>query len=127
MVEGGNVPFKKERFSIILKNRIFKTMKAYKLLRLKKDGNITSLFINKKQNLPVGEWMKAYNYPTKGFQIRQGWHCTRKRNAPHLSQKGRVWAEVEIADFVTLYRPKCQGGVWYLAASMKINKIFGVK
>ena len=98
-------------------------MKTYKLFRLKKNGDITSLFINKQRVLKVGEWMHADNYPTKGFQERMGWHSLKKKSAPHLSKNGRIWAEVEIDDYKEFTRPKSQGGIWFLSNKMKINKV----
>lgn len=47
-------------------------MKAYKLLRKLSDGNLYPLFIHKTYSTPIGEWMKAECYPTKGFAIRKG-------------------------------------------------------
>jgi hypothetical protein len=95
-------------------------MIAYKLFRVKANGAITSLFINKTRELPIGEWLSSDSYPTKGFAVRPGWHCTAKPEAPHLSLKGRVWAKVEIEDFCRIERPASQGGTWYLAKRMKI-------
>jgi hypothetical protein len=43
--------------------------------------------------------------------------------APHLTEKGRVWVELEMKDFTEFARPKLQGGMWYLADSIRINKI----
>lgn len=96
------------------------TMRAYKLFRRLKNGEITSLFINKKRKLPLGEWLEAECHPTAGYTIRPSWHCTANPIAPHLSQKGRVWAEVEIEDYQELKRPESQGGLWYLAKRMRI-------
>lgn len=98
-------------------------MKAYKLFRLKKNGAITSLFINKSIELPIGEWILAHNYPTKGFQVRKGWHSMKKKSAPHLSKKGRIWCEVEILEYQEFKRPKSQGGQWYLSSLLKIKKV----
>ena len=98
-------------------------MIAYKLCRLLKNGEITSLFINKKNRLPIGEWMKAENYPTKGFKERPFWHCTGKMDAPHLSKKNRVWCKVEIEDWEEFNRPDSQGGKWYLANRIKIIEL----
>lgn len=50
-------------------------MKAYKLLRKLKDGNLYPLFINKTIQTPFNVWMQAKCYPTKGFAVRKGWHC----------------------------------------------------
>ena len=97
-------------------------MKAYKLFRVLKNGEITPLFINKSKKLPIGEWMPSENHPTKGYKERQGWHCTTKPSVPHLSNKGRAWYEIEIADFTEEIRPEPQGGLWYLAHNMKIIK-----
>ena len=40
-------------------------MKAYKLLRKLKDGNLYPLFIHKTYATPFNEWMQAECYPTK--------------------------------------------------------------
>jgi hypothetical protein len=61
--------------------------------------------------MPVGEWLKAGNFPTKGFAARPGYHIGQICSAPWLmsadgtykSQRSkywrRVWAEVEyVAD-----------------------------
>ena len=95
-------------------------MIAYKLFRQLKDGNVTSLFINKKRRLPIGEWMDAEPYPTKNYKFRPYWHCTSQPEAPHLTEKGRVWLLVEMEDFIEMQRPENQGGMWYLAKKMKI-------
>ena len=98
-------------------------MTAYKLFRLKSNGSITSLFINKSAELPINKWMKASFYPTKGFKERFGWHSLIHKEAPHLSKNKRVWAEVEIKDFSEFERPASQGGKWFLSKYLKINKI----
>mgnify|MGYP001189148448 CR=1 FL=1 len=95
-------------------------MIAYKLFRKLKNGEITSLFINKSRRLPFNKWMDAESYPTKGFKIRPFWHCTCKPEAPHLSMRGRVWLRVEMEDFEEFNRPKSQGGKWYLAKRIRI-------
>jgi hypothetical protein len=95
-------------------------MIAYKLFRELKSGEITPLFINKTKRLPLNEWMDAECHPTKGFAIRPFWHCTSTPNAPHLSEKNRIWLKVEIEDYTEFIRPDNQGGKWYLAGKMKI-------
>jgi len=98
---------------------------AYKLFRKTRDNRITSLFINKTRNLPIGIWMEAHNHPTKGFAERPGWHCTAEPRAPHLKMKlksgeVRVWKKVMIEDYTEFRRPDNQGGLWYLAKRMMI-------
>jgi hypothetical protein len=100
-------------------------MIAYKLVRKMKDGQLSPLFINKKSRLPLNEWMKSENHPTKGFKERQGWHCTLRAIAPHLKVDGvvgknRVWVQVEVEDYELYDRPESQGGTWVLADKMKI-------
>jgi len=97
-------------------------MKAYKLFRKMKDGQLAPLFINKTSRIPLNKWIDAENCPTKGFAVRKGWHCTLIKSAPHLSKIGRVWAEVEIEDFEYYNRPESQGGTWVLAQKMIIIK-----
>lgn len=98
-------------------------MLVYKLLRKRKDGSLGPLFINAKLRIPVGEWLEAEEHPTRGYAFRPGWHCTAEPKAPHLSEKGRVWAKVEIRDFTEMRRPASQGGLWYLANQMKVVKV----
>lgn len=102
-------------------------MKAYKLLRQRKDGSLGPLFINARQRIPIGKWLKAETHHRRnGFAYRPGWHCTFEPHAPHLSTKGRVWCEVEILDFATYKRPESQGGKWGLAKKMKVKKILHI-
>lgn len=99
-------------------------IKAYKLFRLRKNGTLGPLFINKKQVLPLNEWMTAEDHPTKGYAHRPGWHCLMNKEAPHLTTKGRVWALVVITESKEIERPESQGGSWYLANKMKIVHVY---
>lgn len=98
-------------------------MIAYKLCRRLKNGNIRSLFINKKIDLPFNIWLNAECHPTKGFKERPFWHCTSKPEAPHLSEKNRVWVKIEMENFEEFQRPESQGGLWYLAKRIKLIEI----
>ena len=93
---------------------------VYKLLRVRKDGSIGPLFINRKQRIPINKWLVAEDHPTKGYAHRKGWHCTAQPIAPHLSKKGRRWYQVLICDYVECVRPQSQGGLWFLAQQMKV-------
>ena len=95
-------------------------MIAYKLVRQRKDGTLGSLFINRKDVLQKDVWLTAKPYPTKGFAVRPGWHCTKFPEAPHLSMNGRVWVKVDIEEFKEFKRPESQGGIWFIANRMKI-------
>ena len=94
-------------------------MIAYKLVRKLKSGKLTPLFINKTQGIEFDKWYKSECHPTKGFAVRQGWHCTSKPEAPHLSKKGRVWLKVEIEEYTEFKRPESQGGLWFLADKIR--------
>jgi hypothetical protein len=104
-------------------------MKAYKLFRLRGDGSLGPLFINRKQRIKIGESYPMEDHPTKGFAHRPGWHCTNQPVAPHLkmnlkSGEKRVWAEVEIPATSTPHpRPPSQGGMWYLAPSLTVTEL----
>jgi hypothetical protein len=98
-------------------------MLAYKLCRVKKNGDITPLFINKSKVLPFNEWMEAECHPTNGYKVRPFWHCTSEPVAPHLSEKGRVWIKLEIEEFEEFKRPTNQGGLWFLAKRIKLIEI----
>ena len=98
-------------------------MLAYKLCRILKNGEITSLFINKKKRLVFNEWLEGENYPTKGFAVRPFWHCTSEPIAPHLSEKNRVWVVVFMDEYSEYLRPESQGGKWFLAKRIKLIEI----
>lgn len=98
-------------------------MIAFKLLRVRKDGSIGPLFINKKQRIPVGQWLQAEAHRTKGYAFRPGWHCCAKKSAPHLTEKGRVWCRVELDGVKEMHRPECQGGLWFLAQRMRVLEV----
>lgn len=95
-------------------------MLCYKLLRLRKNGTLGSLFIDRKGIIPTGVWLKAKAVRTRGYAFRPGWHCCAEPLAPHLSKKGRVWCVVDIRDYSEVKRPQSQGGLWYLADRMKL-------
>lgn len=98
-------------------------MIAYKLFKQRADGSIGPLFINARQRVPVGEWLEAEDHPKKGFAHRPGWHAGESAGPCHLSEKGRVWAKVEIKDFYEFPRPKNQGGKWFIAKHLKVLEI----
>lgn len=98
-------------------------MIAYKLFRVRKDGSLGPLFINQRQRIKFDTWLKAEDYPTKGFAHRPGWHCGKEPVAPHLSEQGRVWCRVEIKDYTPFLRPKHQGGEWLIAQQMKVLEV----
>jgi len=103
-------------------------MVAYKLMRLKKDGNLGSLFIERKADIPKHEWLTAEFNPNKNFAPRKGWHCTFTPNAPHLKEElangeKRVWVKVEVQDWEKYDRPESQGGAWILANKMMVLEV----
>lgn len=103
-------------------------MTAYKLMRLGKDGGVYPLFINRKERTRFNEILKAECYPTKGFAVRQGWHCCFTPYAPHLKEtlssgEERVWVEVKVRNWKSYDRPESQGGAWILAQEMVVIKI----
>lgn len=102
-----------------------KTIIAYKLFRVRKDGTIGPLFINRPLVVVPGERMEAESHPTKGFALRPGGHCTLAPVAPHLktdlkSGEIRKWYKVEVQGITTFQRPESQGGTWVLAKRLRV-------
>lgn len=95
-------------------------MIGYKLFRVRRDGSIGPLFINRNQRIVIGTKLEAEDHKTKGYAHRPGWHVCSTQSAPHLSKAGRKWFKVEISDYQTLTRPASQGGTWYLAKFMTV-------
>lgn len=103
-------------------------MRAYKLMAVRRDGTLGPLFINRRQVIPIGEWLPAEDHPTVGFARRPGWHCTPTTDT-HLApsakgHKRRVWAEVEIGEHTT-HEYTCRGKVtpWLLANAMRVIRV----
>lgn len=93
---------------------------GYKLFRKRRDGSYGPLFINARQKLVPGVVYIEEDKPTKGFAHRPGWHVCRTPEAPHLSEKGRVWCKVRFTVKAEIHRPEHQGGLWYLGSTMEI-------
>lgn len=94
-------------------------MRGYKLFRKMRDG-YAPLFINKRQRLHPGVTYPHGDHRTKGFAHRPGWHVCSERRAPHLTERGRVWCEVEFTPMARIDRPDSQGGVWFLGSDIRI-------
>lgn len=101
------------------------SLTGYKLLRRRKDGSLGPLFINVRQRIPVGVWLRAEAHRTKGYAYRPGWHCTLRPHAPHLRTTGpdRVWCLVSLVGVKTYDRPESQGGTWLLARRMRVEEV----
>lgn len=96
-------------------------MYAFKLLRVRADGTLGSLFINRKAVLRRDTWMTARpQRAPKGFAKRFGWHACIQPHAPHLSKRGRAWYLVELRGVTRQKRPAAQGDVWLTAKRMRI-------
>ena len=98
-------------------------VEGYKLFRLRKDGSLGPLFINRRRRVEKGVWLDAEDHPTKGYAHRPGWHATLEKSAPHLSEKDRVWCKVLLRNPKTFNRPQSQGGTWILADGLKVVEI----
>ena len=99
-------------------------MIAYKMFRVRKDGTLGSLFIDRKRVLPPNVWLRSEKHPTQGYAYRPGWHCLDRPVAPHLKLlKNRVWAEVEVRSVTVISRPLIQGTRWVLASRMRIKRV----
>lgn len=91
-------------------------MKAYKLLRIKKDGKLYPLYVNTETSTPIGKWIEAECGELKSngkvksklgdLAFRPGFHLSNLPYAPHIGRKGEsgniefmnedhVWCECE--------------------------------
>ena len=96
---------------------------AYKLVRVRKNGTLGPLFFDRKLVVPMHEWLTAKALHQKGFAFRPGWHCCSTPVAPHLSKTDRVWIQVSIKGAKKHQRPVAQGGLWYTAKQMRVEKV----
>jgi hypothetical protein len=93
---------------------------GYKLFRVRKNGTLGSLFIDRKGIIEFCKWLKARAVRTPGFAFRPGWHACSALCAPHLSTKGRRWFRVHLRGVQRHERPASQGGLWYTAKQMYV-------
>ena len=103
-----------------------KIVKGFKLLRVRANGTLGPLFINRKQVIPIGKWLPAEDHPTAGYQHRPGWHAAPRPFAPHLSTRGRVWCQVSLRGVEKIKLPAIQGGWWYLAKEMRVDYVVSI-
>lgn len=111
-------------------------MKAYKKVRVLKDGQYYPLFIDNKKPFVFGEWQHSEFHPKNGFAPRSigtdesgnelgGWHSCPKPEASWIadelkSGEKRVWMECEIKNVKEYVRPQ---GVWFLSEWLKPLRI----
>ena len=104
-------------------------MVAYKLLRLRKDGTLGPLFVGRDLVIPISRTIQAQDdLPHPGLAHRPGFHCCANMFAPHIklelkNGEKRVWCLVTIDNYEKLNRPESQGGLWYIARTMRVNRI----
>lgn len=63
---------------------------GYKLFECDEYGNLYALFIDKNTLMPIGSWLKAGNFPTKGFAKRPGYHIGEIPSAPWLMSSNGI-------------------------------------
>lgn len=96
-------------------------MTAWKLFRVRRDGSLGSLFVDRRRVLPIGVWLDARDCRPKGLAYRPGWHASESPALPHLSRRGRVLCLVALAgEIVRHERPASQGGAWLTATRLMI-------
>lgn len=93
---------------------------AYKLFRIRRDGSLGPLFIDRSLVVPPGKWLKAKAIHARGFKFRPGFHACAKPEAPHLVTTGRRWCRVQLKGVTKHVKPLAQGGLWYTARQMKL-------
>lgn len=103
---------------------------AYKLLRVRGDGSLGPLFVDRGLVLRPGQEYRAKTRcPHPGLAYRPGFHCTHAPRAPHIklvlkTGERRVWCRVRLRGRVTPHRrPEAQGGLWYTAEYMTITEV----
>lgn len=106
-------------------------MQAYKLFRVRTNGTLGPVIINRGQVIPVGKWLKAEDHSAKalsyGVAVRPGFHATKEPHAPHLTKPSkkaladnRTWYLVELKKVRAEHRGVDGGSDWYVADHMKV-------
>lgn len=99
---------------------------GYKLMRMRKDGTLGPLFINRSQRIRPGKWLWYQDYYTRGYAHRPGWHALLEPHAPHLKLRSdRVWCRVDLQYVSEWETPGAYGHVWLLAKRMRVVEILG--
>lgn len=106
-------------------------MRAYKLFRVRRDGSLGPVIINRGQRIETGKWLKFEDHSDKarsyGVAIRPGFHATKEPHAPHLTNgskqaiaDNRTWFVVELQKVRAEHRGVDGGSDWYVAEKMKV-------
>jgi hypothetical protein len=106
-------------------------MKAFKLFRVRRDGSLGPVIINRGQRVPVGKWLKCEDHSDKarsyGVAVRVGFHATKEAHAPHLTNgskqaitDNRTWFVVELRKVRAEHRGVDGGSDWYVAEQMRV-------
>lgn len=101
-------------------------MIAYKLLRVRRDGSLGPLFVDRGLRLKpnfIHIARKDCKHP--GLAHRPGFHCCAKPEAPHMKLRlkngeVRVWCRVQIMCYTKHVRPEAQGGTWFTAKYLQV-------
>lgn len=107
------------------------TVKAYKLFRVRRDGSLGPVIINRGARIPVGEWLECEDHSGKaksyGVAVRVGFHACAEPVAPHLTKPSkkadadnRTWYAVELEGAVEMHRGVDGGSDWFVARRMRV-------
>ena len=107
-------------------------MKAYKMVRIRKDATLGPMFVGCEEVFPVGSWITAHtNYKRKldkvysklgWLKFRPGFHFAELPYAPHIGIKDKdgvikwmhddtVWVECEVSDEIDYTLEARQNGL----------------
>ena len=113
-------------------------MKMYKIMRVKTDGMLYPIGVNRYRSYNVGEWYDAEHIESRKYKTKKGFYGFEKPSSKRYKEslrrgEKRVWVECETEDCELYYHPM-DGETWMIAQRMKIlralserdvNKIMG--
>lgn len=99
-------------------------MLMYKVMRIKSDGMLYSVNVNRNKPYNIDEWVNAEYILTKHYHDRKGFYGFEKPDSKKYKDKlhrgdRRIWVECEVADYEIVYNAHDQVN-WVIAQKMKI-------
>ena len=99
-------------------------MLMYKVMRVKSDGMLYSINVNRRKPYNIDEWVTAEYILTKHYHDKKGFYGFEKPDVTKYKyklQRGerRVWVECEVSDYEIVYYAPDQVN-WVIAQKMKI-------
>ena len=99
-------------------------MKMYKIMRVRSDGMLYSIGVNRNKPYDIDEWYTAEHIVSRKYKTKKGFYGFEKPDNERYKttlQRGdrRIWVECEVEDY-EFYHHVMDGATWVIAQRMRM-------